>query len=200
MKIVLFLLIAYVLGSLPNGVWIGKYFKNIDIREHGSNNSGATNAYRILGPRYGLMVLVLDALKGFLPPFIALHFGITGNYLILIGLFAIIGHTLSFFLNFRGGKGVATSLGVFLFLIPKVTLTLFIIFVIVVFMTRYISLGSIICAILLPIFTYISPLSNGITRLPIMVMTILVGGFVVYKHKSNISRLIKGKENKFNLK
>ena len=107
---------------------------------------------------------------------------------------------LAFFLNFRGGKGVATSLGVFLFLIPKVTLTLFIIFVIVVFMTRYISLGSIICAILLPIFTYISPLSNGITRLPIMVMTILVGGFVVYKHKSNISRLIKGKENKFNLK
>ena len=110
MKIVLFLLIAYVLGSLPNGVWIGKYFKNIDIREHGSNNSGATNAYRILGPRYGLMVLVLDALKGFLPPFIALHFGITGNYLILIGLFAIIGHTLSFFLNFRGGKGVLNSL------------------------------------------------------------------------------------------
>lgn len=200
MEIVLFLVIGYVLGALPNGVWIGKHFKGIDIREYGSKNSGATNSYRVLGPKYGLMVLAADALKGFLPPFLASRCGITGNWLILIGMAAIIGHIFSFFLNFKGGKGVATSLGVFLFLIPKVTLTLFVIFVIVVYATRYISLGSITAAVLLPVFTFISPLKYGIGRFPMMLMTIIIAVFVVYKHKSNIGRLLKGTENKFKLK
>ncbi len=188
------------MGALPNGVWIGKYFKGIDIREHGSKNSGATNSYRVLGPKYGLMVLAADALKGFLPPFLASQFGVTGNWLILIGMAAIIGHILSFFLNFKGGKGVATSLGVFLFLIPKVTLALLVIFIIVVYATRYISLGSIIAAILLPVLTFISPLNYGIEKWPMMVMTIIIAIFVVYKHKTNIERLLKGTENKFKLK
>ena len=185
MKVILFLIIGYVMGALPNGVWIGKYFKGIDIREHGSKNSGATNSYRVLGPKYGLMVLAADALKGFLPPFLASQFGVTGNWLILIGMAAIIGHILSFFLNFKGGKGVATSLGVFLFLIPKVTLALLVIFIIVVYATRYISLGSIIAAILLPVLTFISPLNYGIEKWPMMVMTIIIAIFVVYKHKPN---------------
>lgn len=200
MEIVIFLLIGYILGALPNGVWIGKHFKGIDIREHGSKNSGATNAYRVLGAKYGIMVLVADALKGFLPPFIASKFGVEGNYLLLIGMVAIVGHTLSFFLNFKGGKGVATSLGVFLFLIPKVTLTLFIIFVVVVAITRYISLGSIIASIMLPILTYFYPTENGLDKLPLLIMTTLIGAFVVYKHKSNIGRLLNGTENKFKLK
>ena len=200
MKVILFLIIGYVMGALPNGVWIGKYFKGIDIREHGSKNSGATNSYRVLGPKYGLMVLAADALKGFLPPFLANQFGVTGNWLILIGMAAIIGHILSFFLNFKGGKGVATSLGVFLFLIPKVTLALLVIFIIVVYATRYISLGSIIAAILLPVLTFISPLNYGIEKWPMMVMTIIIAIFVVYKHKTNIERLLKGTENKFKLK
>lgn len=200
MKILFFLILGYVMGSLPNGVWIGKYFKGIDIREFGSKNSGATNSYRILGPKYGLMVLAADALKGFIPPFFASQCDVTGNWLILIGMAAILGHIFSFFQKFKGGKGVATSLGVFLFLIPKVTITLFVIFVIVVYATRYISLGSIIAAILLPIFTLISPLKNGIDKFPMMVMTTIIAVFVVYKHKSNISRLLKGTENKFKLK
>lgn len=200
MEIVIFLLIGYILGALPNGVWIGKHFKGIDIREHGSKNSGATNAYRVLGAKYGIMVLVADALKGFLPPFIASKFGVEGNYLLLIGMVTIVGHTLSFFLNFKGGKGVATSLGVFLFLIPKVTLTLFIIFVVVVAITRYISLGSIIASIMLPILTYFYPTDNGLDKLPLLIMTTLIGAFVVYKHKSNIGRLLNGTENKFKLK
>lgn len=200
MKVILFLIIGYVMGALSNGVWIGKYFKGIDIREHGSKNSGATNSYRVLGPKYGLMVLAADALKGFLPPFLASQFGVTGNWLILIGMAAIIGHILSFFLNFKGGKGVATSLGVFLFLIPKVTLALLVIFIIVVYATRYISLGSIIAAILLPVLTFISPLNYGIEKWPMMVMTIIIAIFVVYKHKTNIERLLKGTENKFKLK
>ncbi|WP_291259244.1 glycerol-3-phosphate 1-O-acyltransferase PlsY [Fusobacterium sp.] len=200
MKIILFIVLAYILGALPNGVWIGKHFKNIDIRNYGSKNSGATNAYRVLGARYGIMVLIADALKGFLPPFIASKYGIEGNYLLLIGMVAIVGHTLSFFLNFKGGKGVATSLGVFLFLVPNVTLTLLIIFIVVVAITRYISLGSIIASIMLPILTYFYPIKNGIDRVPLVIMTALIGGFVVYKHKSNIGRLLNGTENKFKLK
>ena len=104
MKIIFFLVLGYVMGALPNGVWLGKYFKNIDIREHGSKNSGATNAYRVLGPKYGIMVLILDALKGFLPPFLASRFGVSGNILLVIGVLAIVGHSLSFFLNFKCGK------------------------------------------------------------------------------------------------
>lgn len=200
MKIVIFLVIAYILGSLPNGVWLGKYFKNIDIRKYGSKNSGATNAYRVLGAKFGIAVLILDALKGYLPAFLAYQMGVTGNWLILIGAMAIIGHTLSFFLDFKGGKGVATSLGVFLFLLPKVTLALIVIFILIVFITRYISLGSIVDAILLPILTYLSPLKYDMSRLPLVLMTTIIGAFVVYKHRSNIERILKGKENKFKLK
>lgn len=200
MKEIVFLIISYVMGALPNGVWIGKFAKGIDIRQYGSKNSGATNAYRVLGAKYGIMVLLADALKGYLPCWIAYLAGIRGNFLILIGMIAIIGHTLSFFLNFKGGKGVATSLGVFLFLIPKVTLSLLLIFIVVVSVTKYISLGSIIAAIMLPILTLLYPLNNGIDKTPLLIMTTLIGVFVVYKHKSNIQRLREGKENKFKLK
>lgn len=200
MKEILFLVLGYVMGALPNGVWIGKYFKKIDIREHGSKNSGATNAYRVLGPKYGLMVLVADALKGFLPPFIASRYGVSGDMLLLIGVLAIVGHSLSFFLHFKGGKGVATSLGVFLFLIPNVTLALLIVFILVVYFTRYISLGSIVAAVALPILTALSPVGYGIKKTPLLVMTTLIGVFVIYRHRTNIKRLIEGTENKFKLK
>lgn len=200
MKEMLFLVLGYVMGALPNGVWIGKYFKKIDIREHGSKNSGATNAYRVLGPKYGLMVLVADALKGFLPPFIASRYGVSGDMLLLIGVLAIVGHSLSFFLHFKGGKGVATSLGVFLFLIPNVTLALLIVFILVVYFTRYISLGSIVAAVALPILTALSPVGYGIGKTPLLVMTTLIGVFVIYRHRTNIKRLIEGTENKFKLK
>ncbi|WP_294707014.1 glycerol-3-phosphate 1-O-acyltransferase PlsY [uncultured Fusobacterium sp.] len=200
MKIIFFLVLGYVMGALPNGVWLGKYFKNIDIREHGSKNSGATNAYRVLGPKYGIMVLILDALKGFLPPFLASRFGVSGNILLVIGVLAIVGHSLSFFLNFKGGKGVATSLGVFLFLIPNVTLALLIIFILVVYFTRYISLGSIIAAAALPILTAFSPIRNNVGRTPLIIMTLLIGAFVIWRHRTNITRLMNGTENKFKLK
>lgn len=200
MKEILFLVLGYVMGALPNGVWIGKYFKKVDIREHGSKNSGATNAYRVLGPKFGIMVLVADALKGFLPPFIASRFGVSGNVLLAIGVLAIVGHSLSFFLKFKGGKGVATSLGVFLFLIPNVTLALLIVFILVVYFTRYISLGSIVAAAALPILTALSPVRNGVDKTPMLVMTVLIGAFVIWRHRSNITRLMNGTENKFKLK
>lgn len=199
-KFLIFAVIAYIFGSLPCGVWLGKGVKNIDIREYGSKNSGATNAYRILGPKYGIMVLILDALKGYIPLYIASLFEISGIYIILLGLVAILGHTFSFFLQFKGGKGVATSLGVFLFLMPKVVGILVLIFTLVVGISKYISLGSVICAGLLPILAYFMPVRDDATRLPLVVISLIVGIFVIYKHKANIQRLMEGKENKFNLK
>ncbi|MGL5278745.1 MAG: glycerol-3-phosphate 1-O-acyltransferase PlsY [Cetobacterium sp.] len=200
MKFLIFAVIAYVFGSLPCGVWLGKGVKNIDIREYGSKNSGATNAYRILGPKYGIMVLILDALKGYIPLYIASLFDIGGIYIILLGLVAILGHTFSFFLQFKGGKGVATSLGVFLFLMPKVVGILVLVFILVVGISKYISLGSVICAGLLPILAYFLPVRDDVTRIPLVIISLLVGIFVIYKHKANIQRLMEGKENKFNLK
>ncbi|MEG0235266.1 MAG: glycerol-3-phosphate 1-O-acyltransferase PlsY [Cetobacterium sp.] len=199
-KFLIFAVIAYIFGSLPCGVWLGKGVKNIDIREYGSKNSGATNAYRILGPKYGIMVLILDALKGYIPLYIASLFDIGGIYIILLGLVAILGHTFSFFLQFKGGKGVATSLGVFLFLMPKVVGVLVLVFILVVGISKYISLGSVICAGLLPILAYFMPVRDDATRLPLVAISLIVGIFVIYKHKANIQRLMEGKENKFNLK
>lgn len=199
-KFLIFAVVAYIFGSLPCGVWLGKATKNIDIREYGSKNSGATNAYRILGPKYGIMVLILDALKGYIPLYIASSFGVDGIYIIVLGLIAILGHTFSFFLQFKGGKGVATSLGVFLFLMPKVVGILVLVFILVVGISRYISLGSVICAALLPILAYFMPVRDSSTRIPLVFISLLVGVFVIYKHKANIQRLMDGKENKFNLK
>ncbi|MGL4534811.1 MAG: glycerol-3-phosphate 1-O-acyltransferase PlsY [Fusobacteriaceae bacterium] len=193
--------ISYLFGALPNGVWVGKISKNIDIREYGSKNSGATNAYRTLGAKYGILVLILDALKGYLPLLVASSiFGITGTALISLGLVSIIGHTLSIFLNFNGGKGVATSLGVFLFLFPKGILLVFVIFSLVVYFTKYISLGSVIGAGILPFLVIFMDMKPEVERVPLFIVAFLVAIFVIYKHKSNIERLRKGTENKFNVK
>lgn len=199
MKLLFFIIIAYFLGSLPSGVWIGKITKNIDIRNYGSKNSGATNAYRILGAKYGLMVLFADALKGFLAVALAAAGGLSPNAVSIVALVVILGHSLSFFLAFKGGKGVATSLGVFLFLEPKVTFLLILIFIAVVFVSRYISLGSIIAAGLLPILTFWVEIGKEKTNWLLIFITLLLGTFVVYRHKSNIIRLLEGKENKFKL-
>lgn len=199
-KLILFMVITYIFGSLPCGVWLGKIVKNIDIRNYGSKNSGATNAYRILGAKYGIMVLFLDALKGYLPLYLASLFGIDGKAIIILGVVAILGHTFSFFLNFNGGKGVATSLGVFLFLMPEVVVILLIVFILVVGITKYVSFGSVLCAALLPILSFFVPIRDEANRSLLIIICFFVGFFVIYKHKSNIIRLLEGKENKFNLR
>ncbi len=199
-KVLLFAVLAYFMGSLPNGVVIGKRVKGIDIRDYGSGNSGATNAYRVLGPKYGIMVLVADVLKGFIPVMLADMAGISGIPLILIGIVAIVGHSLSLFLNFKGGKGVATSLGVFLYLVPYVMLVVVAAFILVVYTTRYISLASIVGAALLPILTLFMPIREGIDRPSIFIISLLMGLFVIYRHRTNITRLLNGTENKFKVK
>ena len=196
LKFLFFIVLAYFLGAIPNGVWIGKKVKGIDIREHGSKNTGATNALRVLGPKLGGIVFLGDVLKGLLPVFLANRFGINGINLLLVGVVAILGHSFSCFIDFKGGKGVATSLGVFLYLVPTVTIVALLSFAVVVYLTRYVSLGSIIAAAVLPIMTIFMPLGHGLERTPMVIVTSIVGLFVIYKHKSNIVRLLNGTENK----
>ena len=195
-KYILLSLLAYFSGSIPSGVWIGKTFKGIDIRTVGSKNSGATNAYRNLGAVYGIMTLVIDALKGYLPLLVASKMGVSEKYIVVIGLIAILGHSFSCFLNFKGGKGVATSLGVFLFLAPKAIGIATLGFLIVVFFTRYVSLSSITAAIILPIMTMILPAKDGVDKLTLSILSVFIGAFVIYKHKTNITRLLNGTESK----
>ena len=186
------IILSYFFGAIPSGVWIGKIFKNIDVRDYGSKNSGATNSYRVLGAKLGIAVLVIDVLKGFIPLYIASKFNLKYNDLVILGLVAILAHTFSCFISFKGGKGVATSLGVFLFLAPVITLILLVIFILVVYFTKYISLGSITAAFLLPIFTFFTHRDTYLFTL-----SVVIAIFVIYRHKTNISRLLSGTENKF---
>ena len=188
------IVLTYFIGAIPSGVWIGKAFKGIDVRDYGSKNSGATNSYRVLGAKLGVVVLIMDVLKGFIPLYIASHFNLMYNDLVILGLVAILAHTFSCFISFKGGKGVATSLGVFLFLIPVITLILLaiFIFILVAYFTRYISLASITAAFLLPIFTFFTHRDSYLFAL-----SVIIAIFVIYRHKTNISRLLSGTENKF---
>ena len=186
------IILSYFFGAIPSGVWIGKIFKNIDVRDYGSKNSGATNSYRVLGAKLGIAVLIIDVLKGFIPLYIASKFNLAYNDLVILGLVAILAHTFSCFISFKGGKGVATSLGVFLFLATVITLILLVIFILVVYFTKYISLGSITAAFLLPIFTFFTHRDTYLFTL-----SVVIAIFVIYRHKTNISRLLSGTENKF---
>ena len=186
------IILSYFFGAIPSGVWIGKIFKNIDVRDYGSKNSGATNSYRVLGAKLGIAVLIIDVLKGFIPLYIASKFNLAYNDLVILGSVAILAHTFSCFISFKGGKGVATSLGVFLFLAPVITLILLVIFILVVYFTKYISLGSITAAFLLPIFTFFTHRDTYLFTL-----SVVIAIFVIYRHKTNISRLLSGTENKF---
>ena len=186
------IILSYFFGAIPSGVWIGNIFKNIDVIDYGSKNSGATNSYRVLGAKLGIAVLIIDVLKGFIPLYIASKFNLKYNDLVILGLVAILAHTFSCFISFKGGKGVATSLGVFLFLAPVITLILLVIFILVVYFTKYISLGSITAAFLLPIFTFFTHRDTYLFTL-----SVVIAIFVIYRHKTNISRLLSGTENKF---
>lgn len=198
LNIILMICVAYIMGSIPSGVLVGKKLKGIDIREHGSKNSGATNALRVLGLKLGILVLLLDILKGVIPLLLAEYaFKIEGIYLGIIGMVAIIGHILSIFLKFRGGKGVATSLGVFLVLVPKVMVIIILVFAVIVGFTKYVSLGSIVGAFLFPILTY---LIYGVEKIEVIVLGIVLALYIIYKHKANIKRLLEGTENKIKFK
>lgn len=197
MNFLIMLILCYFIGAIPSGVWLGKIFKNIDVRNYGSRNSGATNSYRILGAKLGIAVLVTDILKGLIPMLIASKYVDSSSKIIILGLVTILAHTYSCFIGFKGGKGVATTVGVFLFLAPTIILISALIFFTVFAMFRYVSLASIISAGALPILVFIIDKSNNIY---LFILSIVIGAFVIYRHKTNIERLFKGTETKFNFK
>ncbi|MGB5823130.1 MAG: glycerol-3-phosphate 1-O-acyltransferase PlsY [Proteocatella sp.] len=192
MKIIIPLIImSYLIGNISPSVIIGRKFKNIDIRQHGSGNAGTTNAMRILGKKAGILVFLLDFIKGVIPTVIGLCFG--GLELgFVCGISAIIGHIFPILLKFKGGKGVATSFGVGLVLAPAYALIGLLIFIIIVIKTRYISLGSVIGTLTFPILQIFTT-----ENIQVVIMSVLLGCLVTYSHRANIKRLINGTESKF---
>lgn len=183
--------ISYLLGSIPNGLILGKTIWGVDLRQHGSKNIGATNAWRTIGKAGGISIFALDFLKGAISAYLGLHLGGSELAGIICGLLAIAGHSWSLFLSFKGGKGVATGLGVIAALMPTVTLIVFAVWFAIVYFTGYVSLGSIIGAALVPILALFFGLHTEF-----LVLGLIAAAFIIFRHKSNIERLLNGTESK----
>ncbi|MGJ8643857.1 MAG: glycerol-3-phosphate 1-O-acyltransferase PlsY [Luteolibacter sp.] len=221
-------LLAFLLGSIPFGLFIAKA-KGIDIRQHGSGNIGATNVFRVVGKKYGLSCLFLDLLKGFIPVVIAvnlvqieghhpiIHLGFFDGLALLLptddqlkgqlvhvvsALAAVLGHNYSPWIGFKGGKGIATSAGVLIGLMPMAILILIPIFIITLFLTRYVAVASMVSAAALPILTHIGARTHGkwddgTWNKPLFVLSLVIGVMAIWKHRTNIRRLMDGTESRF---
>ena len=192
LKELIFVFFAYLVGSIPTGLLLAKAFAGVDIREAGSGNIGATNVYRTLGRKVGLLTLVGDCLKGLIPVAAAYALGFTTPWIALIGLAAFLGHVYTVFLGFKGGKGVATALGVFLAVSPLAVLGALVVFSLVLFKWRYVSLASISAAAVVPSLVALID-----KRPEIVGMSIIIAAMVIWKHRENIKRLRQGTENRF---
>jgi len=207
---------AYLLGSIPFGYLAAKA-KGIDIRSAGSGNIGATNAMRVLGKPAGIFVLVMDALKGYVAcaafpskvfNFLAPHFSglptdfqhapaeVQTHLFVVAGIFAVLGHNYTCWLKFKGGKGIATTGGVYLALAPWALLVALIVFILAIWLTKYVSIGSISAAVALPATVWVLPPHN----LLLSIVTTALGALAIYKHKSNLQRLMAGTENRLGKK
>jgi len=200
MKETFLIIIAYLIGSIPTALLISNKFFGIDIREYGSGNMGATNAFRILGPKYGTIIMILDILKGMLAVslFYLLPYYLSNelertNFMMALGLSAVMGHIFPIFANFKGGKGVATLLGMLIAVQPIVAICCVVVFLIVLYFTRYISLSSILGAIMLPISVLWIWNEH---ELSYRIFALLVAFIVLITHQKNIGRLIKGDESR----
>jgi acyl phosphate:glycerol-3-phosphate acyltransferase len=199
---ILILLAAYLLGSIPFSVIIGKLFYNTDVRQYGSGNPGATNMLRTLGPKAGLIVLILDIAKGIAAVFLAHLMENNGELSLqelesITGACAIAGHIFPVFLSFKGGKGVATAVGVIYAIQPLFGVIATLLFIVILVTTRYVSLGSILAAAIYPVLNVIfyKESTKGV-----LIFAIALALVIIIKHKANIQRLLKGGENKFVLK
>ena len=191
----IYVLIAYVLGSIPTAVWIGKIFFGVDVRNEGSKSSGATNTVRVLGLKAGFPVLVFDALKGWLAVFIGMLSKLPLNpeyfalFLVTLAIAAVIGHVFPILAGFRGGKGVATLLGIAIALFPYEIMILVGVFIIVFLLTRYVSLSSITAAVCFPFVSYFI---IGTHQMAYVAFAVIGAFFVPLTHINNIKRLIRG--------
>ena len=205
MLIFIIIFIAYLIGSIPSAVWFGMYFHKIDIRDYGSGNAGATNTFRILGKRLGWVVLICDISKGIIAStlpylFSSFYLGYKDEVLILqlcASFTAVIGHVFPIFANFRGGKGVATALGLLFGVNPLAAGICLCIFLIVFFSFRFVSLGAITAALAFPFISYF--VLNEDARIMI-IFTIVLSVVVIIAHRNNFARLIKGNENKIDIR
>ncbi len=197
---IVFIFAAFIIGSIPNGYLLGMLFRKIDVREHGSGNVGATNVFRVLGWKLGLSALVLDILKGLIVVTATRSYFPENTYLILgCGILAILGHIFSIFLKFKGGKGVATSAGVFIALTPWASAIALVGFILTLLLTKYVSAGSIIASIALVTAQLIIYLNRAVA-VEYLIISIVVAAFIIIKHVSNIKRIINGTENRLSFK
>jgi glycerol-3-phosphate acyltransferase PlsY len=187
------LIIAYVIGSIPVGLVVGKLFYGVDVRQQGSGNVGTTNVFRVLGKRAGVVVLVCDMLKGYIPALLAAHF-FNPWAAIFIAAAPVVGHMFSIFLKGRGGKGVATGAGVVLALVPLAFLIILVVWVTLVVTTRYVSVASLVASFLVPVLV----IAFG-HPLPYEIAAVLVSIIVWWAHRGNISRLVHGTESRVKL-
>ena len=210
--------LAYLIGSVPSSYIFGRVLRNIDIREHGSGNVGATNTFRVLGKVPGTAVMFLDIFKGVIA--VTLLAGVSYQALtvvagsdaqalplsrqlfkIILGLAAIAGHIWTIFLSFKGGKGVAASTGVLIGLDPITVSIAIIIFLTVFLLSKYVSLGSITAAVCLPVLIVVRySLANRAVPIPLLIFSMVIAMIVLYRHKANIGRLLRGEENRVNFK
>ena len=200
------LILAYLYGSIPTAVWIGQAFYGIDVREYGSGNAGATNTFRVLGKKAGIAVMVLDILKGYTATNLAYLIGlsVTGpqdsvqfvNYQLALGVTAVMGHLFPIFAGFRGGKGIATLFGMILAVHTGAALICVLTFVVVLLISKYVSLSSILSGFSFPlsvIFLFQSPIRS------VVLYGMCICVLILITHQKNIERLLKGKESKVDL-
>jgi len=197
---ILIVICAYLLGSVPSAVWIGKAVKGVDVREHGSKNAGATNAMRVLGVKTGIPVLLIDVFKGFaavklalLSPAFEAGTNALMNFQLALGAVAVLGHVFPVFAGFRGGKGVATIIGILLALHWQATLVAIVVFFITLFIGKYVSLGSLMMGLSYPVSVIFIFKTESIS---LKIFAVIVSILLVITHRKNISRLLNGKEGK----
>lgn len=198
MSTLLFILLAYLLGSIPTAVWVGKSWYTIDVREHGSKNAGATNTFRVLGKKPGIIVLIIDIIKGAIASLLPFYFytGTTDqvvNLQIITSIVAVVGHVFPCFANFKGGKGVATSLGVIIGLHPAAAGICMAVFLLVFLTSHYVSLGAMIGAVTFPLSIVFVFHTHSFW---LIVFAHVLAILVILAHRKNIQRLLKGEESK----
>ena len=203
-EIILFILLSYLTGAFPSAVWVGKTFFNTDVREFGSGNAGATNTFRVLGKKAGIPVLFMDVFKGwlvvnyveFLSNSLTLAQGAPEIYFetqLVFGISAVIGHLFPVYTGFRGGKGIATMLGLLIGLHPEAAMYSFLVFVVIFLITKYVSLGSILASLAFPVIII---LFLGSTNSSLNLFAIFVPILSLITHQKNIERLLRGEETK----
>ncbi len=196
------ILVAYLLGSIPSAVWIGKKYYGIDVREHGSKNAGSTNVLRVLGRRAALPVFVLDFFKGFvavtLIGYLKYDPHVSELWIInlsIIAVFAaVLGHIFPIFADFKGGKGVATLVGSVTGIHPPIIMLCFAVWIVMMLIFHYVSLASMVGGVCFPIFTILSPRTNG--SVPFIIFSVVVALLLIWTHRKNIERLKEGTESK----